>query len=166
MIDMLTPWNIQCDGYAMRQVISHDRLKNELLLFGITSLGDWACSDEKERFEHEVRELIEIAVEGFSPKSLVDQIPQLAIQGQGFRGRVKEAVHRAYLATTVIARIRDELDDSARSLLRSLSDLQKAWTERAGDDEPQIVAKYEQVRSDSRRLREVVEKLPRGVVFP
>jgi hypothetical protein len=160
----------KCDAASLCSTLRHDWLDHQIIrplraekakwmsvagdrtlpLF-FRSLGAWV---------REVRTFADDAVEGFSPRQLVDAGP-LGQLSEGVRSLVKDGVHQAYLDQQLVQPLVEQLRKVTDSFEAAAEGFVGAWTCDAAERGRAI----EQFEASAVCLRDMLGRFPCGVVL-
>lgn len=171
---MLTPWQIPCEASIRRGQLKHSWLENQVLnkraedVVTFRQRGGWpALENEFEEWVKDARTLAAELTDGFSPAQLVDTVTPFRRLSEKDKQRIKQPLHAAYLENSGITNLRLLLQEAAESLDKALKELLEEWQQPAtsGSDQA-LCAAWSVFVERATNLKNVLERLPKGIVLP
>lgn len=171
---MLTPWRIYCDGERLRGVLKHSWLENQIEDVTPAEAVEWLTSPESwSAFDLEfpmricqTRELGQHLDEMFSPASLVDQCIAFSRLNQSVKDQSKGAIHQTYLESSKVSDFQKPLLLAANRLDVALKEFRSICENLNPNNSDAGFESWRKVLTAASDLKAVLERLPKGVVFP
>ncbi len=167
MIGMIIP----CDAARLCSVLKHDWLEHQVIRplrserdMWLTLDGDSPLPSMVSNFHEwvsETKRFSEAALEGFSPKQLVNQSP-LSQLSEDLRELISDRVHQAYLDSGVVQPLVKELDEAIELANEASKLLGQAWGSRDPEERLRAIDGFDVAVT---RMRDTLRKFPRGVVL-
>lgn len=130
--------------------------------------GGWRTLEKECEYRiKQARDLVDEMEEGFSPSQLVERLKPLADLPGEKRRRLQALVHAAYLERHGIPDLKDRFQEARTELKGALDRMRIAWSEPVSEEAYEAVRMaWREVGRRAATLRDVLEKLPRGISLP
>jgi hypothetical protein len=169
---MLTPWHIPSEASIRRGQLKHSWLENQILnkraedVLAFRHRGGWpALENEFAEWVRDAQTLAAELTDGFGPAQLIDTLTPFQHLSEEDKQRIKGALHAAYLENSGITALQGPLQEAAENLDKALNELLREWRQPAGSDQV-LRAAWSVFVERAISLKEVLERLPRGIVLP
>jgi hypothetical protein len=113
----------------------------------------------------QMKELTSGMVDGFSPKQLIDQTALRTLPSE-LRDRLGSAVHDRYLAVTRIVDFQSALSKAVNALETAILDFGDTWRTENRSNVERVRRSYTTLLDAARVVRDLLTRLPRGIVLP
>jgi len=168
------------DTENLRSQLHHSWLKNEVLILRPDYLAKMREKESPQRasFEEKIkpggkfwqridaaRRLCETITEGFSPAQLVDA-GELAALPDDVRALMKQVLHDAYRQETGIEELRSLLLCAINEVSNELDGLSRTWFQEPPAPTAVLAAAVNKSIDTARKLRDLLIRLPTGIVLP
>lgn len=171
---MLTLHGISCNSDILRSQLKHTWLENQLtnkseddIVLLWLGPGWPALVREFHVRVSEAGELVKDFEDGFSPAQLVDRLKPLSALADDTKKAIRQAVHAVYLERSGIADLKKPMENAVTALSGALSRFFVAWEQPVSEQTEQEMRKaWRDLYRCAECLRDLLDRLPRGIVLP
>ena len=170
---MFAPWSIDCEGARLRNLVNHelvdkivDKTAEQVLRRCDRPEGWFALQNEYPLRLKQARQLAEDLLDLYSPTGLVNHCGVFARCSSETRQRVAVAVHAAYSEESGIAVLQEPLRLAVHALATAVDRFRDLAQVSPRADDRVCAEAWHLVQQRAADLKEVLLRMPRGVVFP